>query len=49
MANNVNSYPEDEQPFKLVCEYKPAGDQPEAIKQLVAGIDAGLAHQTLLG
>ena len=49
MANKVNSYPEYEQPFKLVCEYKPAGDQPEAIKQLVAGIDAGLAHQTLLG
>ncbi|HMU66668.1 MAG TPA: DEAD/DEAH box helicase family protein, partial [Cellvibrionaceae bacterium] len=49
MAKKVNSYPEDEQPFKLVCDYQPAGDQPQAIKQLVAGIDAGLAHQTLLG
>jgi excinuclease ABC subunit B len=27
----------------------PAGDQPEAIRQLVEGLDAGLAHQTLLG
>lgn len=35
--------------FELVSEYQPAGDQPEAIKQLLAGLDAGLAHQTLLG
>lgn len=35
--------------FKLVTNYTPAGDQPEAIRQMVAGIDAGLAHQTLLG
>ena len=28
---------------------KPAGDQPEAIRQLVDGLKAGLAHQTLLG
>ncbi len=28
---------------------KPAGDQPEAIRQLVDGLQAGLAHQTLLG
>jgi len=28
---------------------KPAGDQPEAIRQLVEGLHAGLAHQTLLG
>ncbi|PVZ16177.1 MULTISPECIES: excinuclease ABC subunit UvrB [unclassified Pseudomonas] len=35
--------------FELVTQYKPAGDQPEAIRQLVEGIDAGLAHQTLLG
>jgi excinuclease ABC subunit B len=28
---------------------KPAGDQPEAIRQLVDGLHAGLAHQTLLG
>jgi excinuclease ABC subunit B len=35
--------------FELVSEYKPAGDQPQAIEKLVENIDAGLAHQTLLG
>ena len=36
-------------PFKIASRYKPAGDQPAAIDSLVKGIDAGLAHQTLLG
>ncbi|MDP2877741.1 MAG: excinuclease ABC subunit UvrB, partial [Holophaga sp.] len=36
-------------PFKLVAPYSPAGDQPEAIAQLVAGIEAGDRCQTLLG
>ena len=36
-------------PFKLTSSYKPTGDQPEAIKQLVEGLDAGLTAQTLLG
>ncbi len=35
--------------FKVVSDYRPAGDQPGAIAGLVAGIEAGLAHQTLLG
>ncbi|ENU5814751.1 excinuclease ABC subunit UvrB [Vibrio fluvialis] len=35
--------------FELVSDYQPSGDQPEAIRQLLEGIDAGLAHQTLLG
>lgn len=35
--------------FKVVSPFEPAGDQPKAIEQLVQGIDAGLAHQTLLG
>ncbi|NLK48303.1 MAG: excinuclease ABC subunit UvrB [Bacteroidales bacterium] len=35
--------------FKLTSSYKPTGDQPEAIKQLVEGLDAGLTAQTLLG
>lgn len=35
--------------FELVSHYQPAGDQPEAISALLEGIDAGLAHQTLLG
>jgi excinuclease ABC subunit B len=36
-------------PYKLHQTFEPAGDQPEAITQLVAGIKDGLAYQTLLG
>ena len=35
--------------FELVSDYKPAGDQPEAICSLVEGLDGGLMYQTLLG
>ncbi|WGL99409.1 excinuclease ABC subunit UvrB [Arsenophonus sp. aPb] len=35
--------------FKLHAEFQPAGDQPEAIKKLIDGLNDGLAHQTLLG
>ncbi len=35
--------------LQVVSEYQPAGDQPEAIKQLVEGLNAGLAAMTLLG
>ncbi|GAB4375910.1 MAG: excinuclease ABC subunit UvrB [Calditrichia bacterium] len=35
--------------FQLVSKYKPAGDQPEAIRQLVEGIRQGRRFQTLLG
>lgn len=35
--------------FDLVSSYKPTGDQPEAIEQLVSGIRNGQKHQTLLG
>jgi excinuclease ABC subunit B len=35
--------------FDLISEFEPTGDQPEAIKQLVAGINAGSKHQVLLG
>lgn len=35
--------------FQLVSEFKPTGDQPEAIAEIVAGIEAGRQHQTLLG
>ncbi len=35
--------------FTLKSEYKPAGDQPEAIKQLTEGVNKGLRKQTLLG
>jgi excinuclease ABC subunit B len=35
--------------FKLHSKYQPAGDQPEAIKQLVNGIHNGDVGQVLLG
>lgn len=35
--------------FKLHSPFPPAGDQPEAIRQLVSGLNDGLASQTLLG
>ncbi|EHK71052.1 excinuclease ABC subunit B [Pseudomonas psychrotolerans L19] len=35
--------------FQLSTRYTPAGDQPEAIRQMVEGLEAGLSHQTLLG
>ena len=37
------------QHFQLVSDYSPAGDQPEAIRQLVEGLRAGQKGQTLLG
>ena len=36
-------------PFKLVSDYTPAGDQPEAIRQLIAGVEGGERDQVLLG
>ena len=35
--------------FKLHSEYKPGGDQPKAIKELLAGLEAGEKSQMLLG
>src|ERR1017187_919256 len=35
--------------FKLMSDYEPRGDQPEAIEQLSHGIEAGEKHQVLLG
>lgn len=35
--------------FELVSDYKPTGDQPEAIRQLVTGLKDGIGQQTLLG
>ncbi len=35
--------------FKVVSEYSPAGDQPEAIEALAAGVENGLSEQVLLG
>ncbi|HXV37605.1 MAG TPA: DEAD/DEAH box helicase family protein, partial [Myxococcota bacterium] len=38
-----------ERKFRLVSEFSPKGDQPEAIRALVEGVRRGDAHQTLLG
>lgn len=35
--------------FKIVSSYEATGDQPQAILQLVAGLERGITHQTLLG
>ncbi|GGX79409.1 UvrABC system protein B [Litchfieldella qijiaojingensis] len=35
--------------FKLNSKFRPAGDQPMAIDSLIKGLEAGLAHQTMLG
>ena len=35
--------------FELVSEYKPTGDQPEAIEKLVKGFQEGNQFETLLG
>lgn len=39
----------ENQPFELVTNYQPAGDQPQAIEKLVNGIEHGLRNQLLLG
>ena len=41
--------PMSSRPLSVVSDFAAAGDQPAAIEQLIEGIDAGLAHQTLLG
>ena len=35
--------------FELISKYKPSGDQPQAIKELVDGLNKGYNEQTLLG
>ena len=37
------------QQFEIQANFEPAGDQPEAIKQLVNGVESGISHLTLLG
>jgi excinuclease ABC subunit B len=41
--------PEAEAPFRVEAPFEPAGDQPEAIEQLVSGYESGMDRQTLLG
>ena len=35
--------------FQIVSDFKPTGDQPQAIDRLVENVDHGLVHQTLMG
>ncbi|MCX7635691.1 MAG: DEAD/DEAH box helicase family protein, partial [Syntrophales bacterium] len=35
--------------FRLVSDFEPRGDQPQAIARLVEGLERGLPHQVLLG
>ena len=35
--------------FELVSKFEPSGDQPQAIKELVDGLNDGKKHQVLLG
>ncbi len=35
--------------FKIVSDFQPTGDQPQAVEQLTKGVKAGKKHQTLLG
>src|SRR4026209_2681332 len=40
---------DNDRPFRLRADYRPAGDQPQATTRLVEGLENGLAHQTLRG
>lgn len=47
--NGVIQMEKTKDQFQLVSKYQPQGDQPQAIKELVAGLKNGKKHQTLLG
>jgi excinuclease ABC subunit B len=47
--NLLNGEIMDKKQFSLQSTYKPTGDQPQAISQLVAGLEKGLREQTMLG
>ena len=51
MAGNETSESPDTpmEPFTLVSDFEPAGDQPQAIDELARAVDQGVTHQTLLG
>jgi excinuclease ABC subunit B len=36
-------------PFRVVADFEPGGDQPQAVKRLADGVNSGIKHQTLLG
>ena len=45
----VNERPEAGIPFQLEWDYKPSGDQPQAITELIEGVRSGAKDQVLLG
>ena len=45
----LSYYTTDMDRFKLVSDFKPSGDQPQAIEELVRGVEQGKPHQVLLG
>jgi excinuclease ABC subunit B len=53
VASSLHSRPERSRSsimdFKLVSDYVPQGDQPQAIEQIVRGLNEGAGHQVLLG
>ena len=49
LKHDPNDRPEAGVPFELVSDYKPAGDQPQAIAELIEGIQGGSRDQVLLG
>jgi len=46
---SIFAFPMKEHQFEIESPFKPTGDQPQAIKQLVKGINEGIDHQVLLG
>ena len=49
MSNEKRVLPTALNPFKVVSDFEPSGDQPKAIEALSDGINSGLKFQTLLG
>ena len=49
VTSNQQQIPNSNMPFQLTSPFSPTGDQPEAIQQLIEGLENGLAYQTLLG
>jgi len=49
LAEYQQHTPQKGKPFTLKKLFEPAGDQPQAIRQLIEGLHDGLVHQTLLG
>lgn len=49
LDESLPQHPVKGKKFKLHSRFSPAGDQPEAIRQLIEGLHDGLLHQTLLG